>query len=431
VSGSRLRLLTKTVRASDRANSDHHHSTDHINFARPPYYQRQNPGFVYHPKQIMQLLICTFLIAQLLLRYEPAVSFQGPTKLPQHQRCRKIQKRRQWPNQVSVTIMSERSSSIGSTGTKKDSSSTRIRKSKPRNNNKNKYDISKAKKKTDRPPSIDQQNDYPQPKDPTAMETWRIYGISVHPDDLVNDKSLCDSTATSSSSSPSSSLSSNPPLPSSLQEAIQNKLKLPQNNLHLFTFQIVRRSLDARKKLTHPVYNYVVDISMPVSQRLSLKWRPKPGRMELLSNDNDVANNKNDPPKTTRVIDGNPNEQSHNSSSSAKKTVVIVGMGPAGLFCALQLALKSNNTVRPILLDRGQPVEKRGRDIGALMHRRSLDSESNFAFGEGGAGTWSDGKLTTRIGRNSETVRWVLELLVEFGAPSNILYGLHLWRCVN
>jgi uncharacterized FAD-dependent dehydrogenase len=55
------------------------------------------------------------------------------------------------------------------------------------------------------------------------------------------------------------------------------------------------------------------------------------------------------------------------------------------------------------------------------MHRRSLDSESNFAFGEGGAGTWSDGKLTTRIGRNSDAVRHVLTTFVEYGAPENIL----------
>lgn len=66
-------------------------------------------------------------------------------------------------------------------------------------------------------------------------------------------------------------------------------------------------------------------------------------------------------------------------------------------------------------------MESRGRSIGALMHRRSLDSESNFCFGEGGAGTWSDGKLTTRIGRNSEAVRFVLETLVKYGAPETIL----------
>ena len=76
---------------------------------------------------------------------------------------------------------------------------------------------------------------------------------------------------------------------------------------------------------------------------------------------------------------------------------------------------------KPIILERGQPVEARGKSIGALIHRRSIDPESNFSFGEGGAGTWSDGKLTTRIGRNSEPVRFVLETLVKYGAPPRIL----------
>ncbi|KAL3788549.1 hypothetical protein ACHAW5_009395 [Stephanodiscus triporus] len=67
------------------------------------------------------------------------------------------------------------------------------------------------------------------------------------------------------------------------------------------------------------------------------------------------------------------------------------------------------------------PVEARGKSIGALIHRREIDPESNFSFGEGGAGTWSDGKLTTRIGRNSGPVRFVLETLVKYGAPEKIL----------
>ncbi|KAL7520365.1 hypothetical protein ACHAWX_005093, partial [Stephanocyclus meneghinianus] len=90
----------------------------------------------------------------------------------------------------------------------------------------------------------------------------------------------------------------------------------------------------------------------------------------------------------------------------------------AGLFCALSLA---SSGFKPIVLERGQPVEARGKSIGALIHRRSIDPESNFSFGEGGAGTWSDGKLTTRIGRNSEPVRFVLETLVNYGAPKRIL----------
>ena len=98
--------------------------------------------------------------------------------------------------------------------------------------------------------------------------------------------------------------------------------------------------------------------------------------------------------------------------------VTVVGSGPAGLFAALALA---SHGVRVVLLERGQPVERRGRDIGALYARRALDGNSNLCYGEGGAGTWSDGKLTTRIGRNSGEVRQVLEVLHRFGAPADIL----------
>jgi len=76
---------------------------------------------------------------------------------------------------------------------------------------------------------------------------------------------------------------------------------------------------------------------------------------------------------------------------------------------------------RVTVFERGQPVESRGRDIGALFARRRLNEESNLCYGEGGAGTWSDGKLTTRIGRNSERVRAVLQALLRFGAPDDIL----------
>ena len=102
----------------------------------------------------------------------------------------------------------------------------------------------------------------------------------------------------------------------------------------------------------------------------------------------------------------------------ALRHVVVVGAGPCGLFAALRLA---HAGVRVTLCERGKPVEERGRSIGALIKRGVLDPESNFCYGEGGAGTWSDGKLTTRIGRNSAEVRYVLETLVRFGAPERIL----------
>lgn len=240
-----------------------------------------------------------------------------------------------------------------------------------------------------------------------GIEIWRIYGLSVHPDDLEEEEQ--DIAKSDSRTIPDKSI------PTALENVLIRKLKfdaVPVNS------RIVRRSLDARKKLDHPVYSYVVDIPIEAALRNSLKWKVKSGRMEKLK-----IVDKNAAPslEQVKIASGSVHEEG-TENRVQKKNVVIVGMGPAGLFCALQIALNSNGKVRPILLDRGKPVDKRGQDIGKLIHHRQLNEESNYSFGEGGAGTWSDGKLTTRIGRNSEAVRLVLEKLVEFGAPSNVLW---------
>lgn len=95
---------------------------------------------------------------------------------------------------------------------------------------------------------------------------------------------------------------------------------------------------------------------------------------------------------------------------------LVVGMGPAGLFCALILA---ENGYNPILIDRGDSVSDRIRAIEGFMQTGNLDTESNIQFGAGGAGTFSDGKLTTRI--NDSKCSYVLSRFVEFGAPEEIL----------
>ena len=96
---------------------------------------------------------------------------------------------------------------------------------------------------------------------------------------------------------------------------------------------------------------------------------------------------------------------------------IIVGMGPCGLFCALALAYAG---VPSILLERGRPVEARAKDVASFWQTGLLNPDSNVQFGEGGAGTFSDGKLTTGIG--DPRIRWVLEQFVAAGAPSDILY---------
>ena len=96
---------------------------------------------------------------------------------------------------------------------------------------------------------------------------------------------------------------------------------------------------------------------------------------------------------------------------------VVVGMGPAGLFAALFLA---RNGVIPIVLERGRPVEERTADVERFWATGVLDTTSNVQFGEGGAGTFSDGKLTT--GTHDPRISTVFRTLVEAGAPADILY---------
>ena len=98
---------------------------------------------------------------------------------------------------------------------------------------------------------------------------------------------------------------------------------------------------------------------------------------------------------------------------------VVVGAGPAGLFAALELA---RNGYRPILLERGQDVDTRGRDVKAFWQGGTLNPESNVQFGEGGAGTFSDGKLNTMVKDPTGRIRRVLETFVQYGADPAIVY---------
>jgi hypothetical protein len=156
-------------------------------------------------------------------------------------------------------------------------------------------------------------------------------------------------------------------------------------------FAIVKRSLDARHK---PRYQYNVEVAIEPAAAL--------GRLE----EHHSIQQAPDPSK------GRPRQ----FDVRKKERVAIVGAGPAGLFCAHRLA---ECGLEPILIDRGQPVEVRGRQVSRLMHKGELDPDSNICFGEGGAGTWSDGKLYTRV--SDVRVKHILETIVELGGPSDIL----------
>lgn len=156
---------------------------------------------------------------------------------------------------------------------------------------------------------------------------------------------------------------------------------------HLRDVELVKRSLDPRKK---PRFVCTVDVTIDGAPRqLPADVRAAPTAEELA------------PKRYT---------------PRRKERVVVVGAGPGGLFCAYRLAEAG---LDPILVDRGKPVETRALDVSGLMHRGELDPDSNICFGEGGAGTWSDGKLYTRV--SDVRVRHVLETIVALGGPPHIL----------
>lgn len=110
-----------------------------------------------------------------------------------------------------------------------------------------------------------------------------------------------------------------------------------------------------------------------------------------------------------------------NDVANAAHKVIIVGAGPAGLFAALKLI---ENGIQPILLERGKDVRARRRDLAQLNKEGIVNPESNYCFGEGGAGTYSDGKLYTRSTKRGDINR-VLNLLYQFGAEASVLFDAH------
>ncbi|RZK70368.1 MAG: FAD-binding protein, partial [Pedobacter sp.] len=102
---------------------------------------------------------------------------------------------------------------------------------------------------------------------------------------------------------------------------------------------------------------------------------------------------------------------------SSSKHVIIVGAGPAGLFAALQCI---ENGLKPIVLERGKDVKQRRRDLAAINKEGIVNTESNYCYGEGGAGTYSDGKLYTRSNKRGD-INKVLQTFVQHGATDDIL----------
>jgi uncharacterized FAD-dependent dehydrogenase len=269
----------------------------------------------------------------------------------------------------------------------------------------------------------------------SMIETWRIFGVEVDPDLLGKDSLLLSSPHDNDKVNEEKRSIDQLYLSKPVLDALFARLKVKHSGTTSSHFslpesikavRVVRRSLDARKKKIlneGPRYTYVLDVDVTHHGAQTLRLKHQPGRNENMSlvNEVDLAEPSLSLSSEKVFHDSIDSASADDVNSLEKKmpTVIIVGAGPAGLFCALSLA--QSQQCKPIVIERGQPVESRGKDIGTLMHRKIISKESNFAFGEGGAGTWSDGKLTTRIGRNSDNVRKVLKAFVDFGAPEKIL----------
>ncbi|MDD3338216.1 MAG: NAD(P)-binding protein [Lachnospiraceae bacterium] len=182
--------------------------------------------------------------------------------------------------------------------------------------------------------------------------------------------------------------------PSELEKKICHMLHIDKKEID--SWEICKRSVDARKK---PELFFVYSVNVFCTHESKIIKRV---------NNNNVMLTKNKkyqfPTTGTLPLEHRP---------------IIVGSGPAGLFCGYMLAKAG---YRPLILERGQEAQKRQAKVNAFWENGVLDPESNVQFGEGGAGTFSDGKLNTLVkdplGRN----RLVLEILVEAGAPEEILY---------
>jgi hypothetical protein len=112
-------------------------------------------------------------------------------------------------------------------------------------------------------------------------------------------------------------------------------------------------------------------------------------------------------------------KQANRKVAALKERPIIVGFGPAGMFAALELIAYG---LKPIIFERGKDIEERSVDVQRFIATRELNPESNIQFGEGGAGSYSDGKLFSRRNNNTSSVNKVLQTLIKFGAPEEIGY---------
>lgn len=181
-----------------------------------------------------------------------------------------------------------------------------------------------------------------------------------------------------------------------LREAIVQRLGISDEQL--LSFNLFKRSYDARKKNSELLFIYTIDLEAS-------------NEAELLRKFEDDRNIGAAPDVTYRYVGQAPAE--------LEQRPIVVGFGPCGIFAGLLLAQMG---FKPIILERGKEVRQRTKDTWGLWRKSELNPESNVQFGEGGAGTFSDGKLYSQIKDPLHHGRKVLVEFVKAGAPDEILY---------
>lgn len=181
------------------------------------------------------------------------------------------------------------------------------------------------------------------------------------------------------------------------QEQLEKKLlkMLRMSRKDLGQYYIRKRSLDARKK-PELYYVYSIDVEIKNEERVLKSMKGKVQKVSV-----------------------HPYCVPEHGTERLSDRPVIIGSGPAGLFCAYLLAREG---YRPLIIERGALVRERRKDVEKFWETGVLDPSSNVQFGEGGAGTFSDGKLNTLVKDPAGRNRFVLETFVKFGAPEDILW---------
>ena len=186
--------------------------------------------------------------------------------------------------------------------------------------------------------------------------------------------------------------------PEAIRSAVLKRLRISEGDLE--SVSVFKRAHDARKK-SAICYIYSLDVVVRRKEEVLKRFAADP-------------HVRPSPDMAYRFVARAPERLSHRP--------LVIGAGPCGLFAALILA---QTGFRPIILDRGKPVRERTKDTWGLWRRSALDPESNVQFGEGGAGTFSDGKLYSQIKDPRFLGRKVLDEFVKAGAPEEILSEAH------